>query len=109
MSEAIVVVTTTETQKDGEWLAHLLVERQLAACVQVLPQMISVYRWQDHVERATETLLLIKTTRGLYAELEAAIKQNHHYQTPEVIALPIEAGSADYLAWLSAALKTMPE
>src|SRR5437867_3014847 len=80
MSEAIVVITTTETQKDGEWLAHLLVERGLAACVQVMPQMISVYRWQDHVERATETLLLVKTTRERYAAVEAAIKQHHHYQ-----------------------------
>jgi len=105
MSESIVVITTTETQKDGEWLAHLLVERQLAACVQVLPQMTSVYRWQDHIERASETLLLIKTTRDLYPELEAAIKQHHHYQTPEIIALPVTAGSADYLTWLAGAVK----
>jgi periplasmic divalent cation tolerance protein len=105
MSEGIVVITTTETQKDGEWLAHLLVERELAACVQVLPQMTSIYRWQDHVERAAETLLLIKTTRELYPAVETAIKTHHHYQTPEVIALPIEAGSDDYLAWLIAAVK----
>jgi periplasmic divalent cation tolerance protein len=105
MTEAIVIITTTETAKDGEWLAHLLVERELAACVQVLPPMISVYRWQDHLERATETLLLIKTRRELYAEVEAAIKAHHHYQTPEIIALPVEAGSADYLAWLTGAVK----
>ncbi len=106
MSESIVVITTTETQKDGEWLAHLLVERELAACVQVLPQMTSIYRWQDHVERAAETLLLIKTTRELYGAVEAAIKTHHHYQTPEIIALPIEAGSADYLTWLVASVKS---
>src|SRR5204863_6030690 len=100
MSEGIVIITTTETQKDGEWLAHLLVERELAACVQVLPQMTSIYRWQDHVERATETLLLIKTTRALYDAVESAIKTHHHYQTPEIIALPIAVGSTNYLAWL---------
>ncbi len=105
MSEAIVVITTTETAKDGEWLAHLLVEHELAACVQVLPPMTSIYRWQDHIERASETLLLIKTVRHLYPEVEAAIKQHHHYQTPEIIALPIEAGSTDYLAWLAGAVK----
>ena len=105
MSEGIVVITTTETQKDGEWLAHLLVERELAACVQVLPPMTSIYRWQDHVERSAETLLLIKTTRELYQAVEATIKTNHHYQTPEIIALPIEAGSTDYLTWLLASVK----
>lgn len=104
MSEAIVVLTTTETAKDGEWLAHLLVERGLAACVQVLPPMISVYRWQDHVERATETLLLVKTTRAAFPAVEAAIKENHHYQTPEILALPVLAGSADYLGWLAASV-----
>src|SRR5438128_3068203 len=105
MSEGIIVMTTTETQKDGEWLAHMLVERELAACVQVLPQMTSIYRWQDHVERSIETLLLIKTTRELYSAVESAIKTNHHYQTPEIIALPIEAGSTAYLAWLAASVK----
>jgi periplasmic divalent cation tolerance protein len=105
MSEAIVVMTTTETAKDGEWIAHLLVERELAACVQVLPPMTSVYRWQDHIERASETLLLIKTTRELYAAVERAIKEHHHYQTPEIIALPVEAGLPDYLAWLQSAVK----
>jgi periplasmic divalent cation tolerance protein len=105
MSDGIVVITTTETPKDGEWIAHLLVERELAACVQVLPQMTSVFRWQDHIERASETLLLIKTTRACYPAVEAAIKEHHHYQTPEIVALPITAGSADYLAWLASAVK----
>jgi periplasmic divalent cation tolerance protein len=104
-SDAVVVLTTTETQKDGEWLAHLLVERGLAACVQVLPQMKSVYRWQDHVERANETLLLIKTTRDAYHDVEEAIRQNHHYQTPEIVVLPVIAGSTSYLEWLTAAVK----
>jgi periplasmic divalent cation tolerance protein len=105
---ALVVLTTTETQKDGEWLAHLLVERGLAACVQVLPQMKTVYRWQDHIERANETLLLIKTTREAYDDVEEVISQNHQYQTPEILALPVIAGSDSYLEWLTSAIRVKP-
>jgi periplasmic divalent cation tolerance protein len=104
MTEALVVITTTETNEDAERLAHLLVERQLAACVQVLPQITSVYRWQGKLEQAGETLLLIKTTRAAYPRLETAIKENHPYQTPEIIALPVEAGSNEYLSWLTASV-----
>ncbi|MEP7343131.1 MAG: divalent-cation tolerance protein CutA [Acidobacteriota bacterium] len=106
MTEALVVITTTETKEDAERLAHLLVECELAACVQLLPQVTSIYRWQGKVEQAGESLLLIKTTRQAYPRLEAAIKENHSYQTPEIIALPVEAGADDYLHWLSASLNT---
>ena len=105
MENALVVITTAETLDDGERLARLLVEAELAACVQVLPQITSVYRWQGKVEQTGETLLLIKTTRAAYAELEAAIKQNHSYQTPEIVALPIEVGAAEYLNWLKVSVK----
>ncbi len=98
---AIVVLTTTETPSQAEQLAQLLVEAELAACVQILPPMTSIYRWQGKVERATETLLLIKTLQEKYSALEAAIKANHPYQTPEIIALPVEAGSEAYLDWLA--------
>jgi len=106
MTEALVVITTTETKEDAERLARLLVERELAACVQVLPQITSIYRWQGRIEQAGESLLLIKTTRQAYPRLETAIKENHSYQTPEIIALPVEAGADDYLGWLSASLNT---
>lgn len=106
MENALLVLTTAETLADGERLAHLLVEAELAACVQILPQITSVYRWQGKVEQAGETLLLIKTTRAVYPELETAIKQNHSYQTPEIIALPVEAGSAEYLNWLKMSVKS---
>ena len=106
MTEALVVITTTETKEDAERLARLLVERELAACVQVLPQITSIYRWQGRIEQAGESLLLIKTTRQAYPRLETAIKENHSYQTPEIIALPVEAGADDYLRWLSASLNT---
>lgn len=102
---ALVVLTTTESPQQAEQLAQILVEARLAACVQILPPMTSVYRWQGKVEAATETLLLIKTTRALYPALETAIKANHSYQTPELIALPVEQGSADYLNWLLDSVK----
>jgi len=105
MTDGLVVITTTETQEEATRLAHLLVERELAACVQVLPQITSVYRWQGGVEKSAEALLLIKTLRVAYPQLESAIKENHSYQTPEIIALPIEAGSSEYLNWLSASIK----
>jgi periplasmic divalent cation tolerance protein len=104
--EALVVLTTVEKIEDGERLAGLLIERELAACVQILPPMISIYRWQGAVERSSEVLLLIKTTCSAYPRLETTIKENHPYQTPEIIALPIEAGSAEYLSWLAALVKT---
>src|SRR5262245_23241077 len=103
-TDALVVLTTLEKQEDGERLARLLVEGELAACVQILPPMISIYRWQGAVERASEILLLIKTTPGAYQRLETAIKENHPYQTPEIIALPVEAGLEAYLSWLAAAV-----
>jgi periplasmic divalent cation tolerance protein len=106
IADALVVLTTLEKQEDGERLAMLLVEGALAACVQILPSMTSIYRWQGAVERANEVLLLIKTTRAAYPQLETTIKDNHPYQTPEIIALPVEAGSDGYLSWLVASVKT---
>ena len=105
-ADALVVLTTLEKLEDCARLAALLVERELAACVQILPPMTSIYRWQGAIERANEVLLLIKTTRGAYPRLETTIKENHPYQTPEIVALPVEAGLDDYLNWLAASVKT---
>jgi periplasmic divalent cation tolerance protein len=105
-ADALVVLTTLEKLEDGARLAALLVERELAACVQILPPMISIYRWQGAVERANEVLLLIKTTRAAYPRLETIIKENHPYQTPEIVALPVESGLDDYLNWLAASVKS---
>jgi len=106
-NDALVVLTTVEKMEDGERLARLLVERALAACVQILPPMVSIYRWQGNVEHSSECLLLIKTTREVYPRLEAAIKEIHSYQTPEIVALPIEAGSSEYLSWLADSVQSM--
>lgn len=105
MPDALVVLTTVEKQEDGARLARLLIERKLAACAQVLAPMISIYRWRGEIEQSSEVLLLIKTTRAVYQELEDAIKQNHPYETPEIIALPVETGSNDYLSWLDSSIK----
>jgi len=106
-TDALVVLTTVEKREDGERLARLLVEGALAACVQTLAPMTSIYRWQGKVEQASEILLLIKTTRGAYPRLETAIKENHPYQTPEIVALPVEAGSGEYLSWLATSVKSL--
>lgn len=104
-TEAIVILTTVADQRDGETLGRILIEKDLAACVQVLPAMTSVYRWQEHIQYSSESLLLIKTTRTLYPFVETAIRENHHYQTPEILALPVVAGSTDYLTWLASVVK----
>ncbi|HYE75867.1 MAG TPA: divalent-cation tolerance protein CutA [Blastocatellia bacterium] len=105
MSEAIIVLTTVEALQNGENIAQLLIEKELAACVQILPPMTSIYRWQGKIEKAIEHLLLIKTRRELYPSIESEIRFNHPYQTPEIIVLSIEDGSKDYLSWLNEATK----
>ena len=108
-NDALVVITTTETASDGARLAQQLVERRLAACVQIIPQMTSVYRWQDKIEHASEALLFIKTTRAHYDALAAAIQELHSYETPEILALPVTHVAPDYLTWLRDALKPLPQ
>ena len=105
MTEALVVLTTVAKPDEGERLANLIVESELAACVQILPPMSSIYRWEGKLEKASETLLLIKTTRAAYPALENLIKQKHPYQTPEIISLPVETGLKDYLDWLTASVR----
>lgn len=100
MTDVMVVVTTMETTADAERMANVLVAGELAACVQILPPITSLYRWQGKVEKAAEILMLIKTTRQTYPKLETAILENHPYETPEIIALPVETGSDGYLTWL---------
>jgi periplasmic divalent cation tolerance protein len=106
VNAAIVILTTTETFEQAETIAQVLIEAEFAACVQILPPMTSVYRWQGRVEKATEHLLLIKTLRTSYPVVETTLKAHHPYQTPEIIALPIAAGAEDYLAWLAESVKT---
>ena len=101
-SEPIVVLITAAHREEAVRLAEMLVGAHLAACVQILPEMESVYRWQGKIERQPEILLIAKTTRAKFHELEREIRALHSYDTPEIVALPIVAGSQPYLDWLSA-------
>ena len=101
MSEALVVLTNCPDEAVADRIARTLVENGLAACVNRLAPASSIYRWKGAVERATETPLLIKTTRERYTEVEQAIRSIHPYETPEIIALAIEAGFGPYLRWIA--------
>ena len=96
----IVVFMTAANGEEATRLADMLVGAQLAACVQILPEIESVYRWQGKIERSSEVLLLVKTTKGKFDDLEREVRALHSYDTPEIVAVPIVAGSAPYLEWL---------
>jgi len=105
-SEAIVVFMTAGSPEEAELLAQSLVSKRLAACVQILPEMQSVYWWQGQMESAREVLILAKTVQSNFAELERAVRSLHSYETPEIIALPITDASAPYLEWLTTTLSS---
>lgn len=100
--DAIVVLCAIPVDFAAAVLAAELVDGALAACVQIGPPITSVYRWQGVVETSAERLLVVKTRASLFAALEAAIRARHPYQVPEIVALPIVAAHAPYLAWLEA-------
>lgn len=95
-----IVFCTCPDRDTAENIARLLVESGLAACVNILPNITSIYRWQGQLERAEELLLVIKTRQDAYSVLESTIKQHHPYQVPEIIAVSIESGLPDYLHWI---------
>jgi len=104
MSEdAIVVFLTAANGEEATRLADMLVGAHLAACVQILPEMESVYRWQGKIERSSEVLLIVKTTRAKFDDLEREVRALHSYDTPEIVAVPIITGSTPYLEWLNQA------
>jgi periplasmic divalent cation tolerance protein len=98
---AIVVLIAAPNREEAARLAEMLVGARLAACVQLLPEMESVYWWEGAVRREPEHLLLIKTTAGRFATLEREVRALHSYSTPEIVALPVTEVSAPYLAWLA--------
>lgn len=101
--DAIIVFMTAANGEEATRLAEMLVGAHLAACVQILPEMESVYRWQGKIERQSEVLLIAKTMRGKFDDLEREVRALHSYDTPEIVAVPIVTGSAPYLEWLSKA------
>jgi len=101
MEQALLVLTNVADMESARILAHALVERRLAACVNMLPGVQSVYRWRDAIEEEAEVTLLIKTTAGRYGDLEQAVRDLHPYELPEIIALPIGVGLPGYLDWIA--------
>ncbi|MFN4324379.1 MAG: divalent-cation tolerance protein CutA [Azonexus sp.] len=97
-----LVITNCPDEETANRIALAVVEARLAACVNILPRVQSIYRWQGAVESAAEVPLLIKTTAAAYPALEAAIRERHPYDIPEIIALPIAGGLPAYLNWLAA-------
>jgi periplasmic divalent cation tolerance protein len=96
----LVVLTTTPNVAEAESLAQKIVEARLAACVQILPNIISFYSWKGAVQKDSEQLLLIKTLPERFPELEKFIESNHSYETPEIVALSAEKVSESYLNWI---------
>ncbi|MCW5576536.1 MAG: divalent-cation tolerance protein CutA [Burkholderiales bacterium] len=105
---ALLVFSTLPDAAAARRLAQLLVDRRLAACVSVLPPCASVYRWQGAVEEAAEVPLMIKTTAARYADLEAAIRAEHPYELPEIVAVPVQRGLPGYLDWVAAETASPP-
>ena len=101
MDDIFLVITNLPDRESAQRVADALIENRAAACVNILAQCTSVYRWQGKVETANEVPLLIKTTRNAYARVEAIICAHHPYELPEIIAVPVTAGLPDYLQWVS--------
>jgi periplasmic divalent cation tolerance protein len=98
----IVVLTTCANREQAEQIAEALVTERLAACCTIAGAVTSIYRWHEALERAEEVLMMVKTTEECFPLLEARVRELHTYEVPELIALPITAGSQPYLAWLQA-------
>lgn len=100
MTDKKLVLTTCGSLEEARQISRILIERRLAACVNIVPHIESVYHWRGKIETATEFLLLIKTTAGAFDELRNSLTGLHSYDVPECIEISIEAGSASYLAWI---------
>lgn len=100
-----VIFCTCPDQASAEVIANQLVTMQLAACVNILPNLVSIYQWQGNVQKDNEVLMMIKSDQQHFAALATCIKQNHPYDVPEVIALDIQQGDNDYLNWINQSLK----
>ena len=104
MTDKIVVLCTCSGEDEAERLARSLVGDRLAACVSVVPKVRSFYRWKGELEEAAECLLIMKTSRAVFDRLREAIQRVHSYDVPEIVALPITDGAANYLDWIGSNL-----
>jgi periplasmic divalent cation tolerance protein len=100
---SLVVLITTSSQEEARKIADVLVGQKKAACVNIVPDVDSLFRWKGKVESARESLLLVKTSAALLSDVVRLVKEIHSYELPEIIALPISGGSEKYLRWLHAA------
>ncbi|CAH1201203.1 Divalent-cation tolerance protein CutA [Candidatus Nitrotoga sp. BS] len=101
MDEILLVLTNLPNRESAQRVANALIESRAAACINILAECTSVYRWQEKTETASEVPLLIKTTRAAYPQLEAVIHAHHPYELPEIIAVSVNAGLPDYLQWIA--------
>jgi len=106
MTDKRIVLTTAASEEEAGKIAHHLVELRLAACVNIVPQITSIYRWQEKVEEVREWLLVVKTTAAAFGLVRHAIAELHSYDLPECICLAIEDGSPTYLEWLAESVST---
>jgi len=109
MTDKIVILSTCASEEEAEKLARVLVEKRLAACVNVMPGVRSFYHWKGAIESASECLLVIKSSRQLFDALSAALTSAHSYEVPEILALPVVDGAANYLNWLETNLLQVPD
>lgn len=109
MKNGIIVTTTTDNRANAEDMARMLIDRRLAACVQITGPVTSVYRWKGEVEQTREWQCVIKSRADLFNDIAAVIRAVHAYETPEIIAVPIIAGSRDYLDWMATELAPSKE
>ncbi len=105
MTDKRIVLSTAGSEDEARKIARHLVDNQLAACVNIVPQIESIYRWQGKVESSSEWLLLIKTTTARFPAVRDAVRKCHSYDLPECVAISIEDGSADYLEWIGQSVK----
>ena len=106
IADAIVVLIIAKDTDEARRLAAALINAGLASCVQILPQVESIYRWEAAVQHETEVLMFAKTLREKFQDLEQCVRGLHSYQVPEILALPVEAVSSPYLKWLHETLKS---
>jgi periplasmic divalent cation tolerance protein len=105
MTDKILVLTTAGSKEEARKIGRALVERLLAACVNIVPQVGSIYRWEGEIEEAEEFMLLVKTTRSAFTRVRDAIRELHSYDLAECICVPIEEGSVEYLSWIGQSVK----
>ena len=101
----IVVLITTATEEEAHRIAEILVKQRKAACVNIVPEVNSLFWWQGKLDSARESLLIVKTKASMFPKVVETVKEVHSYEVPEIIALPIISGNEDYLKWLDAAIE----